>query len=207
VFRSIFSGLGWAVLRIIPFSREFRKCSLTDFREAGSETAITTFFSTMPLWIMPILGPVIFQSEIDFTDHLKSTIQGGELFVYCAALLGPLVYIITRKYGEIRKSDGTFNLAISFPHGLAFILFSVLICIIAGFAFSLMKNPALITQSTAFKLNHSGIFWLSIALYLLSLYCFFSASVYRNAMSGFVKSGHADEDSFAEAWASRTNAK
>src|SRR5687768_7451751 len=100
--RSVASGpVRRATFYLIPFSREFHKCSRSDFRQAWVELCITTFFSTMPLWIMPVLGPIIFQTDISFVEHLLSTIRGGELFVYCAALLGPLIYIITRRYGEV----------------------------------------------------------------------------------------------------------
>ena len=195
------------LLYIIPFSGEFGKCSQADFRQAGAELSITTLFSTMPLWIMPLFGPIIFQTDISFFDHLKSTIQGGELFVYCAALLGPLIYIITRRYGELSRDNHRFSFVIAFPHGLAFIIFSVVICIFAGFAFSLMKNPALISQTPISKFNHSGIFWLSIIVYLLSLYCFFSASAYRNALSGFVKATHSEGGDFARKWKARSDAR
>lgn len=104
-FRELWQGLlarhpwRWA-LYLVPFTYEFHKCSFDDFREAWIELLVMTFFSTMPLWIMAILGPVIFQTDISFTDQLLSTISGGELFVYCAALIGPLIYIITRRYGD-----------------------------------------------------------------------------------------------------------
>jgi hypothetical protein len=64
-----------------PVAREFYKCSSEDFREAGIELVVMTFFSTMPLWIMAILGPIIFETQISFLQQLLSTIRGGELFV------------------------------------------------------------------------------------------------------------------------------
>jgi hypothetical protein len=100
-FQSYFlEPLQWSAPYVIPFSRDFQKCTGRDFREAWIELCVTTFFSTMPLWIMPLLGPIIFKTDVSFADHALSTIKGGELFVYCAALLGPLIYIITRRYGE-----------------------------------------------------------------------------------------------------------
>jgi hypothetical protein len=194
-------------LHLFPFIGEFRKCSREDFREAWIELCVTTFFSTMPLWIMPLLGPLIFQTDISFVKHLLSTISGGELFVYCAALLGPLIYIITRRYGEISREEEKFSIVIAFPHGLAFVLFSALICMFAGFSFSLMKNPVLISHEQVIKFNLSGIFWASIIVYVLSLYCFFFASAYRNAMAGFVRTTHKDEDTFAAEWESRSDAR
>jgi hypothetical protein len=194
-------------LYIVPFSRDFAKCSFPDFREAWAELCITTIFTTMPLWIMPLIGPIIFQTDISFFGHLEKTIAEGELFIYSAALLGPLIFIITRKYGEVSKSSRNFSLVIAFPHGLAFVLFSAVICVFAGFAFSLMKNPVLNAHESTIKFNLTGIFWASVCAYLFSLYCFFAASTYRNAMTGFVKSARSDEDTFASEWERRSNAR
>jgi uncharacterized membrane protein (DUF485 family) len=160
----------------------------------------------MPLWIMPLLGPLIFQTDVSFAEHLLSTIRGGELFVYCAALLGPLIYIITKRYGELEQQQDRFSLSIAFPHGISFVIYSALICVFAGFSFSLMKNPVL-SSHTEIKFNLPGIFWASLIVYLLSLYCFFSASVYRNAMEGFVKATPSDEDKFATDWERRSDAR
>ena len=207
VIREIFSR--WdVVLYFIPFAHDFHKCSYKDFREAGAEALITTFFSTMPLWIMPVLGPIIFSTEASFVDHLLGTIRGGELFVYCAALVGPLIYIITRRYGEISQNRNQFSFTIQFPHGVAFVLFSALICIFAGFAFSLMKNPVFVpTTETSLKFNPHGIFWASTFIYGLSLYCIFAASAYRNAMTGFVRDNRTDEEVFSKQWEERSDAR
>jgi hypothetical protein len=194
-----------AILYAIPFAPEFYKCSRRDLGEAFVEMLIMTFFSTMPLWIMPLVGPIIFRTQVSFVENVLSTIKGGELFVYCAALVGPLIYIITRRYGEVENKNGRFSLAIAFPHGVAFVLFSALICVFAGFAFSLMRNPIFAANDAAVQLNVTGIFWASIAIYIFSLYCFFSASAYRNAMTGFVQNTHVEEDRFAIAWENRSN--
>ncbi|WP_316159085.1 MULTISPECIES: hypothetical protein [unclassified Bradyrhizobium] len=195
------------LLYLIPFSRDFPKCSRGDLREAWAELCITTIFTTMPLWIMPLLGPIIFQTDVSFFGHVEKTIDEGELFIYSAALLGPLIFIITRKYGEIGSGPNKFSLVIAFPHGLAFVLFSAVICVFAGFAFSLMKNPVLSSHESGIKFNLSGVFWASVFTYLFSLYCFFAASAYRNAMTDFVKSARLDEDTFATEWERRSNAQ
>ena len=112
------------------------------------------------------------------------------------ALVGPLVYIITKRYGEIISEGQRFSLTIAFPRGISFVLVSAVICIFAGFAFGTMKNPALVPVSGV-VLNSNGIFWTSIFIYLLSLYCVFSASVYRNALSDFLQDSSSGEESFS----------
>jgi hypothetical protein len=69
-----------------------------------------------------------------------------------------------------------------------------------------MKNPVLTAHNDVVKFNLNGIFWLSVSAYIFSLYCFFAASAYRNAMAGFVKSSPADDDRFAREWERRSNA-
>jgi hypothetical protein len=199
----------WNVLTfVVPFSGEFRKCSARDFKEAFQELAITTFFSTMPLWIMPLLGPIIFSTDVSFSHELVSTVTGGELFVYCAALVGPLIYIITRRYGEFSDDKKhAFGFSIAFPHGVSFVLFSAMICLFAGFAFSLMKNPIFLPKDSPVHFNANGIFWTSIVVYVFSLYCIFSASAYRNAMSEFVRDTAREEDTFSTQFENRANAE
>jgi hypothetical protein len=63
----------------------------------------------MPLWIMPLLGPILFQTDLSFFGHVEKSIDEGELFIYSAALLGPLIFIITRRYGELSKSTDKFR--------------------------------------------------------------------------------------------------
>jgi hypothetical protein len=186
---------------------EFHKCSSKDFKEAMIELAVTTVFSTMPLWIMPLIGPLFFRSHHNFLDHVLSTVRGGELFVYCAALVGPLIYIITRRYGDFyRNDDNRFSLTIAFPHGMMFVLIASAICIFAGFAFGLMKNPIFEGKDSGVEFNLSGIFWVSIIVYFISLYCVFSASAYRNALTDFVKDNPLDEDAFSKAFEDRRDA-
>jgi hypothetical protein len=208
------------VLRFLPFGKQFHLCSSKDFREAAIEVLITTVFSSMPLWLSPLVGPLILKTDASYTEYIVSTVSGGELLVYCAALAGPLTYIITRKYGE--RSDETgernsaavrrFGYAIAFPHGASFMFFSAMICIVSGFSFSLMKNPAMSSDLT--KLNVDGIFWTSSALYLFSLYCIFWASAYRNAMAPFIgrdndgggdpaRAATKEEDDFSQQWEER----
>ncbi|MGX4806947.1 hypothetical protein [Bradyrhizobium guangdongense] len=196
-----------AITYVLPFSREFRKCSARDFKEAFQELAITTFFSTMPLWIMPLLGPIIFRTDVSFSHEFVGTITGGELFVYCAALVGPLIYIITRRYGEFGKDKDRFEFTIAFPHGVSFVLVSALICLFAGFAFSLMKNPIFLPKDSPVHFNTNGIFWTSIFVYLFSLYCIFSASAYRNAMAEFVRETPREEDTFSTQFENRPHAE
>jgi hypothetical protein len=56
------------IVYTVPFLGEFHKCSRSDIRQAAVELIITTFFSTMPLWIMPLVGPVLFKTDFSYVD-------------------------------------------------------------------------------------------------------------------------------------------
>lgn len=202
------------VFRQLPFCRQFHLCSSNDFKEAALEILMATIFSIMPLWIVPAILSVVLRSEINLSDYLYRLIGGGELLVYCSAVAGPLIYIITRRYGEKITDDMTdpgtsrlanrFGYSLIFPHATTFVACSAFICLVAGVTFSLTKNPGL--SNDAAKLNLEGIFWSSIVLYVFSLYCLFWASAYRNAIGPFLNgSDNSDnapreEDSFADEW-------
>jgi hypothetical protein len=87
-----------------------------------------------------------------------------------------------------------------------FVLTSALICIFAGFAFGLMKNPPFVEKESGIKFNLTGIFWTSIIVYMISLYCVFAASAYRNALADFVKDNPTEEDTFSKAFEDRADA-
>jgi hypothetical protein len=200
------------VYRLLPLARESNKCSPTDFRDAFIELSITTIFSTLPIWF-PWFWSSLIQSNLSFSDQLRGTIRGGELMVYCAALVGPLVFIISKRYGERRQEPG-FPFVIAFPHGIEFVVGSALICIFASGGISALKFSVL--TGYPIKLNEHGVIWTSACLYGVSLYFFFFASAYRNAMSSATaengtsaieKSQMLEEEKFTEEWEARSHAR
>ncbi len=164
-------------------SGDFYKCDRKNFSDAGVEFFVALLFSTMPLWLFPIFSPLIFQADM---PGISSYIKGGELFIYAAALMGPLIYIIAKRYGEFEK-DSKFKLSISFPHGMTFVVMAMLICVFSGLFIGIIRSP--LVQSYSNKLNMGGIFWASILTYSMSLYIVFTASVYRNALEDHVRRG------------------
>lgn len=195
------------LLRLIPFASELDKCSWSDLRQAGAELFVVTVFATLPLWLFPVLGPIIFLTEISFLGQLGNTVQSGELFLYCAALMGPLFYIIMKRYGEFSRDEGRYRVTISFPQGLFFVVFAALVCIIAAVSFSLMRNPVFNAIDAKIGLNRSGIFWFSIILYAACLYSVFCAACYRNAMESFVDDHGDRERAFAQQLRERRDAR
>lgn len=55
----------------------------------------------------------------------SDAMQTGELFLFSTALVGPLIYIITKNYGERDDSEShsLLKYRISFPYGSLFVFF------------------------------------------------------------------------------------
>lgn len=66
-------------------------------KNALYETFTTTLFATMPFWILPVLGFFIYTPR----PGLDEGFQKGEGLIYASTLLGPLIFIITKRYGRI----------------------------------------------------------------------------------------------------------
>ena len=97
-----------------PFGK-LRQVSKQGKLQALFETLTTTLFATMPFWILPTLGSFMFVPKPAFDEAL----QRGEGLVYASVLLGPLVYVLTRRYGRFRIKFKPVEspLSISFPYG------------------------------------------------------------------------------------------
>lgn len=148
-------------------------------RQALFETLTTTIFATMPFWVLPVLGWFLFSPAPVWDEALRK----GEGLIYASVLLGPLVYVITKRYGKfnlrITKKEGFRPLSMSFPYGGAFVTITALTCAISGFAFAL-KNP-----SSGAHISEDGAISLSWCLIILSTAIFFLITCYRNMLDEF----------------------
>jgi hypothetical protein len=176
----------------------YEKCSRKNMLDGLLETLAFTIFATMPLWVVPVFGHWFIQSNKSMFSQSVALAGDGELFIYSSASLGPLFYIITKKYGEWNK-DQRYPPTISFPSGASFLLFSLLVCILSGLAFGILKIPEL--RTSASPINVPGIIESSAVLFGLALLCLFCASAYRNSIEEFMTTARmSDEDDFSKAW-------
>jgi hypothetical protein len=175
-------------------------CSASDLMNALYEVSSATFFATMPLWFLPTIGRFFFAGPTSLSDALKT----GELFIYSAALSGPLVYIITKRYGEFspwKKPGGpSFPLTISFPYGGLFVTFSAVMCIVSGFAFAILQNPVFETEADLARFNPSGIISLSTWCFWLSTAVLYCVTAYKNMLEQAGRAAAGEEDKFVDAW-------
>lgn len=175
--------LAATVWRKIPFVGELGECSRKDVGHAFIEVVVTALFSTLPLWLLPLFGHFMFKSNANMLANTYALAKDGELFLYAAACLGPLMFIIARRYGEIRRQNTWPSLSIQFPYGMWF-LFSILgIGIFCGLAFGILRLPGV--QGIKNLVDPSNTIKVSFFCYLFSLFLLFVASAYRNRFEEF----------------------
>lgn len=149
---------------------------------ATKELSIATAFSLFPIWFYPVILYLV--GDLPFWETLKSFVVRGELYLYSAALLGPLVYATTKTYG----SDGEDNSdesdsgrrsfprvwSIQFPYGPWFFLISIFVSCVVAFLFGMLRTST--PDLTALEENTLVT---STLLYCGTLSCMFCVLVYR----------------------------
>ena len=147
-----------AVWNWIPILGPLARCGLADHGRAIKQFLTDVFFATLPLW----LGTIV----LVFTDRTEdmgawmafvSTLNSGELFLFCTATLGPIVYLVNKERG-----GGTF------PGRLSHMVFVMAICVVCAVMFSLQRadvwlNPDLLLTWSV------GLYSLTLVLHYLTI--------------------------------------
>lgn len=187
-------------LRLLPFVGRLPECSSKDIFQAGLEVGIATVFSTMPLWFLKVVGPMFLKRTPE-----SDAMQTGELFLFSAALVGPLIYIITKNYGEKdeNESHSLIKYRISFPYGSLFVFFSIFLCFISSISFTILRNPLFEKDQLNSIINYDGVIVGSWWTFGLSVLIFFCATAYRNSIEHIGESLRGSERDFALEWEKR----
>jgi uncharacterized membrane protein YhaH (DUF805 family) len=150
-------------------------------KEARKEVLSATFYSTMPFWF-PVVGVLIFTGKPAIWD----TIVEGGLFIYAAAILGPLGYIVTKRHGrfkipsEIDENEERSSLSYRFPAMQETFYFASIVCILSGVA--LTARRFIDPESPQQIINESGVAVLSIIVAIGATFLLFCVTAYRNMM-------------------------
>lgn len=203
----VISALGQFVRFVsarIPLLGRLREVPREGLLQALYETLTTILFATMPFWILPVLGYFMFTPKPSLDEAFKN----GEGLVYAAVLLGPLFYVLTKRYGRwaLRRADRERNasaLSMSFPYGTAFVAITALTCVISGFAFALLRRGL-----ASPDINRPGIETLSWILVIGSTVIFFLITAYRNMLDDLasnkaesvIEEQPRGEDAFLSGW-------
>ena len=150
---------------------------------AAKELGAATVFSLLPIWLYPIL--LLFVDQ-PFLETLRACLVRGELYLYSAALLGPLIYSVSKHYDA--NVDGAFDepeserrfptvLSFRFPYEGLFSVVAMVVCVIAASVFALIRASA--DDLFMPNLNQQMTLWVSVGLYAFTLSCVFCVLVYR----------------------------
>lgn len=152
-------------------------------RGAAKEVVVATVFSLLPIWLYPTL---LFFADQPFWETVRSCLVRGELYLYSAALLGPLIYSVSKRYGAEGDNVGDTPVAergfprvlsLRFPYGDLFSVIAIVVCVIAAGVFALIRASA--DDFFALALNQEATLWVSVGLYVFTLSCMFCGLVYR----------------------------
>ena len=169
----------------IPIYGQLVNSSKESFGVACKDLFITTLFSLLPLWLYPTIIKIGFGQP--FWDTFRAFIANGEFFIYSSALVGPLIYAITKTYGEesadekgaspSRRNVFPKIRSIQFPYGVWFVLISIVVCCFAAIFFGIMRAKTAIILPV--PPDENTLVFVSGVLYIFTLSCVFCVSVYR----------------------------
>jgi hypothetical protein len=167
-----------------PFIRDLRRCRRQDYVEAAKEVFATVLLAILPVWLGAVVLMLIPHASVG--HYVGDFLSSGEALLISAALVGPSVYIITKKYGDLPKS-----LTIHFPQGWFLVLLWLVICMIITAIFGAQRIYAQVAHKTdapaLFDVaSMQGFSSLVLFLAVASLYI---VTVFRN----FVEDGAASE--------------
>ena len=175
-----------AFIPSVPIYGQLVNSSKDALLAATKELSTATFFSLFPIWFYPVI--LYFGVGLPFWETLKSSIVRGELYLYSAALLGPLVYATTKMYGGSNGEDSPDESdsekpsfprirSTRFPYEASFFVTSILVCCSAAFLFGMLRTgtPGL----TALELDEEATLVTSTLIYCFTLSCMFCVLVYR----------------------------
>lgn len=186
----------WKAISAIPLVGRLREVPTEALREARSEIVTTTIFASMPFWF-PFVAWIVMEEP----PALLAGFRNGELLIYAATLVGPLAYIITRRYGRYQtpEEDGypTQPLSYAFPYGRLAVTIAMVICIISGFIITLQKVEGINSLRGIKLIDGTGLAILSITIFVISTLLLYCVAAYRNLMDS-LSDDHSDKISRAQ---------
>jgi hypothetical protein len=154
----------WILARI-PILGSIFQTTIRDHREALRELFISLSISIAPLWggaFALFVDNALDNVESTFLACCLKIIQNGELFIYSASILAPVMYIVTRERSDER----------SFPSKSTFMVLVIVFSIISAIIFTIARLKG--------KNLPDSMINISIIFSMVSLTVFYFALVYNN---------------------------
>jgi hypothetical protein len=146
----------------------------SDLWLGAKEVFWIALFGLMPLWLaLVILRAYGFEPPGRFFIEF---IQGGDLLIVAAAIIGPLMYPLLKQYGE------TEAVTAPFPMNWIFVAGILLISVLASGFFYLLKGSHLTGATQLYKLDREYISQISYVCCTCSFVLTFFIVSLRNLM-------------------------
>ena len=196
-----------SVFARLPIYGELVSVRSDSRKDAAMELLVAMVFSLLPIWFYPLL--------MSFTDQpiweaVRSCVERGELYLYSAALLGPLIYSVSKRYdanddvadaSESERRGFPRIVSLRFPYEGLFSVIAILVCCVAGGVFALMRASA--DGLFAPNLNEETTLVVSVFLYGFTLSCMFCVLVYRLDLEDIPNRFEDDTKELSDKWRNR----
>ena len=186
------------MLKAVPLIRDLRRCRRSDYAEAEKEVIATVIFALLPVWLGAVLMVLIPRASVG--HYVGEFLSSGEALLISTALIGPSIYIITKKYGDLPKS-----FTIHFPQGWFLVIFSLMICMITTAIFGMQRIYAQVAPPPNEGLFDDSLMRsFSILVLLLTIVGLYIVTVFKNfAEDGAVVEMHSETAEFLQEWAQK----
>ena len=148
------------IFKEIPLIGGLVDCDFKDLWLAFQEVFINFTFSTVPIWIIAIFVSVT--SDLGFLQAVEKNVSNGELFLYTAAIIGPIFYMALYDPPGAKK----------FPNKLSHIFCIAIVILITAFFFGVQRSDQ--------SLKGLDIYHISVFLFIFSWSLQYLATAYKN---------------------------
>jgi hypothetical protein len=182
----------------IPLIRDLRRCRRKDYAEAAKEVTGTVLLGLLPVWLGAALIVLIPRASLG--PYVGEFLSSGEALLVSAALIGPSIYIITKKYGDLPNS-----LTIHFPQGWFLGILWFALCMIITAIFGLQRIPRHVIPNFNEPVFDAAMMQrLSACILVITVISLYIVTVFKN----FVEEGasiemHSDTADFLMEWKKR----
>jgi hypothetical protein len=182
----------------VPLLRDLQRCRRQDYAEAAKEVIGTVLLGILPVWLGA--GLIMLIPRASVLHYIGEFFSSGEALLVSAALIGPSIYIITKKYGELPKS-----LTLHFPQGWFLIVLWLSICMIITAIFGLQRIPPQVWPDLKEPLFDVPLMQrLSIAILVVTIASLYVVTVFKNfAEEGASAEMHSDTADFLKEWSGK----
>ena len=171
------------------------KCKSESHSEAFFEVGTIILTSLVPVWVGMFVAAATSKPG-GASLVLDGFLRGNEAVLYCAALLGPLAYTITKSYGKLPH-----NFTLKFPHALFFIL---VLFVIYGAAVGILGTDLAVSadgKGDARLIHSEGFRWISILFLVVSTSIIYMAYALRNEIPpDATRLMHEGSEDFLKEW-------